>query len=98
MSLFAVVVALPSYMLKAARYAIRQHGAIFRFSLTDKFDPGLSFSNIYYYYYYYYLNLFNHGGLSVVCFSKGRAYKNIACVETNTIIIYKISLYIYNEY
>jgi hypothetical protein len=26
--------------------AIRQRGAIFRFSLIDKFDPGLSFSNI----------------------------------------------------
>jgi hypothetical protein len=26
--------------------AIRQHGAIFRFSLTDNFDAGLSFSNI----------------------------------------------------
>jgi hypothetical protein len=28
----------------------------------------------YYYYYYYYLSLFNHGGLSGVCFSKGRAH------------------------
>jgi hypothetical protein len=26
--------------------AIRQRGAIFRFSLTDNFDPGLSFLNI----------------------------------------------------
>jgi hypothetical protein len=26
--------------------AILQSGAIFRFSLTDNFDPGLSFSNI----------------------------------------------------
>jgi hypothetical protein len=26
--------------------AIRQPGAIFRFSLTDHFDPGFSFPNI----------------------------------------------------
>jgi hypothetical protein len=26
--------------------AIRQRGVIFRFSLTDNFDPGLSFPNI----------------------------------------------------
>jgi hypothetical protein len=43
------------------------------------------------------LNLFNHVGLSVICFSKGRVYKNITHAYrnyTNTIIIYKISLYI----
>jgi hypothetical protein len=40
----------------------------------------------------YYLNFINHGGISVVCFSKGRAYKNVTCLETT--IIYKISLYI----
>ena len=55
--------------------------------LISSCEPGLSLLH------YYYLNLFKHGGLSgMACFSKGRAYKNITCLATNTIIItiYKI--------
>jgi hypothetical protein len=55
--------------------------------LISSCEPGLSLLH------YYYLNLFKHGGLSgIACFSKGRAYKNITCLATNTIIItiYKI--------